>query len=95
MILKIASYITAISVILVGLIKVYKVVKNIDDKVDSFEKSQKEDRLSILKLIIINKNMPLDERVTAGEEYIKSGGNGSVHAMVEVLTEKYKNELRK
>ena len=95
MILKIAGYITAIGAIVTGFIKVYKVVKKIDNKFDEFDKGRKQDRLSILKLIIINENMPLDERVNAGKEYIDNGGNGSVHAMVDVLTEKYKNELRK
>ena len=94
-IIKIASIITALTVIIGCLIKLYKTIDKMTDAFEDIKDKLKEDRLSILKLIIINKEMPLDERVNAGEEYIKDGGNGSVHVLVDKLKEKYKKEIEK
>ena len=43
--------------------------------------------LETLKLIIINKNIPLDERVLAGQTYIKLNGNGAIKRLVLELEE--------
>lgn len=32
--------------------------------------------LAILRLTMVNKNLPLSERIFAGKEYVESGGNG-------------------
>lgn len=93
-IIKIASVITALTVIIGCMIKLYKTIDKMEDSFEAIKSGLKEDRLSILKLIIINKAMPLDERVNAGEEYIKNGGNGSVHVKVEELKERYKKEIK-
>jgi len=92
-ILKIGSVIVAIGSILSAIIACYRAIKKIDKKFVDIDKSLKENQLSNLRLVIVNKDMPLDERVSAGEKYVKLGGNGSVHAMVDVLTEEYKKEL--
>lgn len=42
----------------------------------------------------MNDNIPLSERVTAGERYVSLGGNGEIHAHFDVLVEQYKNEIR-
>lgn len=95
MIIKIASLIAAIITIISFLSAIYRLVRKVDKKVESFEVNLNKNRIEILRLIIINENMPLDERVNAGEEYTKMGGNGSVHALYEILLEKYKNQLEK
>ena len=43
--------------------------------------------LSIKRLTIMSHEMPLSERINAGEKYIKYGGNGEVkHKYEELLT---------
>ena len=42
-----------------------------------------------------DENMPLDERVIAGDKYVSLGGNGSIHVKYEVLKEQYKGQLKK
>lgn len=43
-----------------------------------FQETLNYNTLETLKLIIINKNIPLDERVLAGQTYIKLNGNGAI-----------------
>lgn len=92
-ILKIGGLIGTLGSIFGVMIACYKTIRKIDAKFENIDKSLKENQLSNLRLVIVNKDMPLDERVSAGEKYVKLGGNGSVHAMVDVLTEEYKKEL--
>lgn len=94
-ILLIAGVIGAITTILTAITTVYKTVRNIENKFEKFSKNQDDMQLSLLRLIVINEAMPLDERVDAGDKYVSLGGNGSVHALYNVLREKYEQQLRK
>ena len=60
---------------------------SLDERVDVLE-------INDLKQIIMNDNIPLAERVIAGERYLKLGGNGEIHAHYDVLVEQYKKELK-
>ena len=40
----------------------------------------------------MSSEMPLSERIAAGDKYVKNGGNGAVHAKYEELLEEYKQE---
>lgn len=93
-IILIGSVITSVTIIFSTVITLYKVVRKIDKKIENYEENLKDNQLSILRLIIINENMPLDERVSAGEKYVEMGGNGGVHALYEVIKEKYKEHLK-
>lgn len=52
-----------------------------------------ENYLSCLRLTIMSRDMPLGERIIAGDKYIKSGGNGEVKKFVD--EELHVNELKK
>lgn len=91
----ISTFLTAITTIVVFLYKLYKLIKNVDTKFEGFEKNLQTNTLSTLRLIIINEDMPLSERVSAGEEYVKLGGNGAIHAKYEALKELYKEECKR
>lgn len=86
-IIQIASVFTAITVIATFFIKIYKFVKKIDSNLN-------ENTLSTLRLVINDENMPLDERINAGEKYVSMGGNGSIHVKYDYLKEQYKKELQ-
>ena len=64
-IIKIASYITAITVTAVFLYKIYKIVSGVEKKINKFEVNLQENTLSTLRLVIINEQMPLSERLKA------------------------------
>lgn len=90
-ILTMASIIVALTTIVTATKTVYKLARNIE----KFSETQNEIQLSVLRLTVINEGMPLDERVDAGEKYVSKGGNGSVHALYDVLREEYEEKLKK
>lgn len=48
------------------------------EKVDTLVEHDREQYLSILRLTIMSEEMPVSERIIAGDKYIKAGGNGDV-----------------
>lgn len=48
-----------------------------------------ENYLNNLRLVIMSEEMPIEERLCAGEKYIKAGGNGQVKAFYKKLQENY------
>lgn len=48
------------------------------DKVNTLVEHDEDQYLSILRLTIVEENMPISERIIAGDKYIKKGGNGDV-----------------
>lgn len=83
----IAGAIAAISALIVKIVKgVRKVIdyfKDLKDKVNTLVANDKDQRKSILKLTVMQDNMPLSERIQAAKEYIDLGGNGDIKAYYE------------
>ena len=48
------------------------------EKVDTLIEHDEDQYLSILRLTIVEENMPISERIIAGDKYLKKGGNGDV-----------------
>lgn len=84
-IIGLAALLTALGVIggVIGMF--YKKIKSILDTVREVRTCQKEDYLCILRLTIMSEEMPLEERIAAGDKYIKHGGNGAVKHKYEQL----------
>ena len=57
----------------------------IDKKLDQMQKHQAEQYLSILRLTIMSEEMPMSERLIAGQKYVKLGGNGDVKKFLHQL----------
>ena len=53
-------------------------IAEIDKKLDKMQTHQNEQYLAILRLTIMSEEMPMAERLIAGEKYKKMGGNGDV-----------------
>lgn len=49
------------------------------------KKQDREQHLAILRLTVMSPEMPISERLIAGEKYIKEGGNGDVKQYYEEL----------
>ena len=84
---EIIALIGMVGMILVALINNISQNKNISKRLDKMEEHDKKQYLSILRLTIMSEEIPVSERIVAGEEYLKNGGNGDV-------SEFYKNFLK-
>ena len=87
-IVLIAEIITAIITICGVLGSVWRLFK----KINNFQETLNYNTLETLKLIIINKNIPLDERISAGQTYVKLNGNGAIKRLVSELEEQLANQ---
>ena len=52
--------------------------KKLSKKVDRIAEHDHDQYLSILRLTVMNRDMPISERIIAGDKYVKEGGNGDV-----------------
>lgn len=83
----IGSALTALSVIIATMRKLYKFIRKWEKWVEEQSEHALDNYLSIKRLTIMSQEMPLSERIAAGEKYIKYGGNGEVkHKYEELLT---------
>ena len=86
-IIMIASIVTAITVISSTCFKVYKFFRNLEKKYDEMNDILQKNTLYILKMAVLNEDMPLLDRIHAGEQYMDLGGNG-------VVKKKYQERLK-
>lgn len=80
-----AAVFTALGVIAGVIGKFYRQIKSILDKLTEVRACQQEDSMRILRLTIMSEEMPLEERIAAGDKYIAEGGNGTVKHKYEQL----------
>ncbi len=86
-VILIGSVLTALGVIVATTVKVYKFIRKWEKWVEEQSEHSLDNYLSIKRLTIMSHEMPLSERIAAGEKYIKYGGNGEVkHKYEELLT---------
>lgn len=74
--------------------KLHTLIRKVEKKIDNFEDNLNSNTLHTLRLVIINKEMPLSERLKAGKEYVEKGGNGEIHTLYEALQDKYKTQIK-
>ena len=97
-ILIIASIIGALVTIFGTSYKVMKMFHNVMNKIEDVEKQLKENAIHILKLGVLEENMPPAERIKCGERYVALGGNGCIKRIYEQLlidTEEITQELKR
>ena len=97
----IASCVTAITVILTGFWRVHKFIRNTEEKYDKiedkFEKINETMRINtihLLKIAVLDEDLPITDRIHAGEEYIALGGNGFIKKKYEKLLEEYERKYK-
>lgn len=89
MITYVAGIIGAIVTIVSFFYSLYKVAKKIDSIVHSID----ENTMYTLKLVILNKELSIEERIHAGDRYISLGGNGYVKQVYKHLCEEVEKEI--
>ena len=94
-IIWLATLIGAISAIVVAVRKAIKPFTSAKDditaiskKVDKLIEHDNEQYLSILRITLMSPEIPISERIIAGDKYIKAGGNGDCkHYYFELIKE--------
>lgn len=61
----------------------------LEAKVDKLAEHDKEQYLALLRLTVMSSDMPVSERIIAGAEYVKKGGNGEVKKYYQKLLEEH------
>ena len=84
-----ASVITAITGIGAFIMKTYKFFRNLEDKYDSMNETLRKNTIYILKIAIMSEEMPLVDRLKAGEMYLSMGGNGMIKRKYNDLMDEY------
>ena len=74
----IESILTFAGVCLTVIVANKKANANLEAKVDRLVEHDEDQYLSILRLTIMSEDMPVSERIIAGDKYVKKGGNGDV-----------------
>ena len=86
-IILVGSCVGAVTTIVVTCVKVVNIVHKWIERAEANDKHIKENYLDIKRLVITSPYMPLSERIKAGDEYIKAGGNGEVKHLYQTLIE--------
>lgn len=108
--INVSEMVGAIIVIISAFVKIEKwtkgkiskwLLKPMFDRLDSIDKNMKEisGRLAKvevddLKLIIMSEDIPIEERLDAGERYVSLGGNGAIKIHCKILKEEYEKQIR-
>ena len=88
------SFVTAVLAIIACLVKIYKFIRKCEKWIEDKDKHDRENYLSILRLTIMSEEMPLSERIAAGDKYIALGGNGEVkYKYNEIMNDLGRNEV--
>lgn len=61
----------------------------LEKKVDQLVEHDEDQYLSILRLTIMSEDMPISERIIAGDKYVKKGGNGDVKKYYQRMLEEH------
>lgn len=92
-IILLASVLTALGVIIATAVKVYKFIRKWETWIEEKDEHDKAQRKDILRLIIMTPEMPLSERISAGDVYVnKLHGNGGVKQKYLELLQKFSEE---
>ena len=88
-----ASVLTALGVIITTAIKIYKFIRKLEKWVEKKDKHDMEQYKDILRIKIMMPEMPLSERIAAGDIYVNQlHENGGVKQKYLELLQKFSEE---
>lgn len=92
-ILLTATFLSAIGVILGVCIKIYKFIRKWEKWIEKKDKHDNEQYIQILRLVIMTPEMPLSERIKAGDVYVNElHENGGVKQKYNELLQRFSAE---
>ena len=93
LIIKIGAAASVVGGLIVALRKADKKFDAVVNDITVLKEHSKENYLGIKRLTVMSHDMPIGERIIAGDDYIKAGGNGDVKHYIE--KELHINEIQK
>lgn len=92
-IIAVAAVLSAVSVVITAIITAYKLIRKWDKWVKQKDKHDIEQYVQILRLVIMTPEMPLSERISAGDTYVNElHRNGAVKQKYNELLQRFKTE---
>lgn len=92
-IILIASIITSVTVVFTAIVTAYRFIRKWDKWVKQKDKHDVEQYVQILRLVIMTPEMPLSERISAGDTYVNElKRNGAVKQKYNELLQRFKTE---
>jgi hypothetical protein len=91
--LALSGVVSAIGVLLTAIVTAYRFIKKWDKWREDKDAHDKENYKAILRLVIMTPEMPLSERIEAGDIYVnKLNGNGGVKQKYNELLARFAEE---
>ena len=91
--LALSGVVSAIGVLLTAIVTAYRFIKKWDKWREDKDAHDKENYKAILRLVIMTPEMPLSERIEAGDIYVnKLNGNGGVKQKYKELLARFAEE---
>ena len=87
----ICTYLTVIAGFAVAVLKIARPLREIEQRIKRLESYTHNDYMSALRLTVMSEEMPIEERLAAGEKYVQDGGNGAIKAKYQLLIREYQN----
>ena len=88
-----ASIITSLTVVLTAVVTAYRFIRKWDKWVKEKDKHDIEQYVQILRLVIMTPEMPLSERISAGDTYVNElHRNGAVKQKYNELLQMFKEK---
>lgn len=92
-IIAIAAIISAVTVIITAIVTAYRFIRKWDKWREDKDRHDIENYKAILRLVIMTPEMPLSERIEAGDTYVnKLNGNGGVKQKYKELLARFAEE---
>ena len=93
--LKVISDLCAYLTVLIGFVvairKVVRPLNSIEKRIRRLEHNRHNSYMNTLRLTVMSEEMPMEERLAAGEKYVQEGGNGAIKAKYQMLVEEYRH----
>lgn len=83
------TYLTIIIGFVVAVWKIARPLRLIEERIKRLEHYTHNDYMNTLRLTVMSEEMPIEERLAAGEKYVQEGGNGAIKAKYHILIEEY------
>ena len=88
----VCTYLTVIAGFAVAIWKIARPLRAIEERIKRLEGYTHNDYMNTLRLTVMSEEMPLEERLAAGEKYVREGGNGAIKAKYHMLIEQYQTQ---
>ena len=82
-VIKIGAAVAAVIALWRGVVAVVHTIDEVKNDIKELKDHSKENYLGIKRLTVMSRDMPIGERIVAGDDYIKAGGNGEVKHYIE------------